>query len=50
MLNKKVMKFGIQDHTYCNKTINKERHNKEELNHYIDFIFKAVKLATHKEN
>lgn len=45
-LNKKLINLYLREINYCNKTINKGRPNKEELNHYIDVIFKSVKLAT----
>ena len=45
-INKRLINLYLREINYCNKTINKGRPNKEELNHYIDVIFKAVKLAT----
>ena len=40
-LNKKLTNLYLKEINYCNKAT-----NKEELNHYVDVIFKAIKLAT----
>ena len=39
-LNKKLINLYLKEINYGNKSITKGRPNKEELNHYIDVIFK----------
>jgi transposase len=44
-LNKRLINLYLRKINYGNKTINKGRPDKEELNHYIDVIFKVIKTA-----
>ena len=42
-LNKRLIKLYLKEINYGNSTINKGRPDKEEIDHYIDIIFKVIK-------
>ncbi len=45
ILNKKLIQLYLKEINYGNKTINKERPDTEEINHYIEIIFKVIKTG-----
>jgi hypothetical protein len=45
ILNKKLIKLYLKEINYGNKTINKGSPDTEEINHYIDIIFKVIKTG-----
>ena len=44
-LNKRLINLYLKEIKYGNKSITKGRPDKEELNHYIDVIFKVIKTG-----
>ena len=44
-LNKRLINLYLKEINYGNKSITKGRPDKEEINHYIDVIFKVVKIG-----
>ena len=44
-LNKRLINLYLKEINYGNKSITKGRPDKEELNHYIDVIFKVIKTG-----
>ena len=44
-INKRLIKLYLNEINYGNTTINKGRPEKEEINHYIDVIFKVIKTG-----
>ena len=44
-LNKRLINLYLKEINYENKSITKWRPDKEEINHYIDVIFKVVKIG-----
>ena len=44
-LNKRLINLYLKEINYGNKSITKGRPDKEEINHYIDVIFKVIKTG-----
>jgi len=45
-INKRLIKLYLKEINYGNNTINKGRPEKEDIDHYIDIIFKIIKIGT----
>ena len=45
-INKRLIKLYLKEINYGNNTLNKGRPEKEDIDHYIDIIFKIIKIGS----